>query len=364
MTMANAKYKAVHYINQFYGQIGGEEKADVRFTVKEGPFGPGMLLQKELGDDVAIVATIICGDNYFASNLKEASEELLKLVAPYAPDIFFAGPAFGAGRYGIASGQACKSAGEAFKIPTVGGMHEENPGVELYRPHAYIAKTHNSAAKMGEAVAKMADIGKKLLKNTHGHVFVGGFGIGTPEEEGYFPQMMIRNVFVEKTAAKRSVDMLLAKIAGKPFKTEMPYAEFEKIDPPKPIKDLSKCRIAVVSDGGLVDKTNTAKLKTRGCNVWGKYTLDEFFAADKKSEDFYVSHTGYFGDHVIADRNRMIPYDVLTEMKKEEKIGGIHPNFYTTCGNSTVAKWCARMGDEIVEELMRDKVDAVILTST
>jgi len=34
--MAQKKWKAVHYINQFYGQIGGEEAADVRFSIQEG----------------------------------------------------------------------------------------------------------------------------------------------------------------------------------------------------------------------------------------------------------------------------------------------------------------------------------------
>ena len=105
------KLRAVHYINQFYGQLGGEDMADVGFSVKEGPVGPGALFAKALGDRGEVVATIICGDNYFASKPEEASEELIKLVEKYAPDLFFAGPAFAAGRYGIACGQACKAVG-------------------------------------------------------------------------------------------------------------------------------------------------------------------------------------------------------------------------------------------------------------
>ena len=56
--MAQKKLRVVHYINQFFGQIGGEDKADVGFSVKEGPVGPGMLLQKHLGDRGEIVGTI------------------------------------------------------------------------------------------------------------------------------------------------------------------------------------------------------------------------------------------------------------------------------------------------------------------
>ena len=60
--MEEKKLKVVHYLNQFFGQIGGEDKATTGFVVKEGPVGPGLALQKELGDKGEIVATIICGD--------------------------------------------------------------------------------------------------------------------------------------------------------------------------------------------------------------------------------------------------------------------------------------------------------------
>ena len=66
--MAEKKLRVVHYLNQFFGQIGGEEKATTGFMVKEGPVGPGLALQKELGDRAEIVATVICGDDYFAGN--------------------------------------------------------------------------------------------------------------------------------------------------------------------------------------------------------------------------------------------------------------------------------------------------------
>ena len=42
--------KVVHYINQFYAQIGGEEHADQVPLLKKGPVGPGLALQKALED--------------------------------------------------------------------------------------------------------------------------------------------------------------------------------------------------------------------------------------------------------------------------------------------------------------------------
>ena len=86
--------KVVHYINQFYGGIGGEEKADVKPEVREGIVGPGMALNSALGAEAQIVATIICGDSYFNENIDEATAEILEMIKKYEPDLFIAGPAF------------------------------------------------------------------------------------------------------------------------------------------------------------------------------------------------------------------------------------------------------------------------------
>ena len=43
--------KIVHYLNQFFGQIGGEEKADISPRLKEGPVGPGAALNNMWSED-------------------------------------------------------------------------------------------------------------------------------------------------------------------------------------------------------------------------------------------------------------------------------------------------------------------------
>lgn len=53
-----AKYKIVHYINQFFAGIGGEEKADYTPELREGVVGPGMGLKAALGEDYEIVSTL------------------------------------------------------------------------------------------------------------------------------------------------------------------------------------------------------------------------------------------------------------------------------------------------------------------
>jgi glycine reductase len=72
------RIRVVHYLNQFFAQIGGEDKGDVGPGVKEGPLGPGRALQQALGENGEVVATIFCGDNYFAENQDEAIDALLR----------------------------------------------------------------------------------------------------------------------------------------------------------------------------------------------------------------------------------------------------------------------------------------------
>lgn len=130
-----AKYKIVHYINQFFAGIGGEEKADYKPEVREEALGPGAALAQALGEDYEIVATVICGDNYFGENLDEATDTIIDMVKKYEPDVFFAGPAFNAGRYGVACGTIDHSEDRKFcrydeKSPT---FHRQSDSKDGYR---------------------------------------------------------------------------------------------------------------------------------------------------------------------------------------------------------------------------------------
>ena len=81
--------KVVHYINQFFANIGGEEKADYPVEVREAEvIGPGLAFKQAFGEEAEIVATIICGDSYFNENLDKAKAEILEVVKKYNPDVF------------------------------------------------------------------------------------------------------------------------------------------------------------------------------------------------------------------------------------------------------------------------------------
>ena len=55
-------FKVVHYINQFFAGIGGEEMAHVAPELKEGIVGPGDAFNKAWKGEAEIVKTIVCGD--------------------------------------------------------------------------------------------------------------------------------------------------------------------------------------------------------------------------------------------------------------------------------------------------------------
>src|SRR5437870_159787 len=139
--MAYQSIRVVHYVNQFFGGIGGEDKADAPLQIREGPVGPGLGLQQALGERGQIVATLIGGDNYFNSEMALARAAVLEAIAKYQPHVVVAGPAFNAGRYGMACGEVCKAAAEELGIPSVTAMFPENPGVSLYHRQVYILPT-------------------------------------------------------------------------------------------------------------------------------------------------------------------------------------------------------------------------------
>lgn len=348
-----SKIRVVHYINQFFAGIGGEEKADIPPELREGVVGPGMALNKAFKEDAEIVATVICGDSYFNENLKEAKETVLEMVKKHNPDLFIAGPAFNAGRYGTACGTICKAVEDELGIPVVTAMYVENPGADMYKKDIYIISTGNSAATMRKAIPALSKLALKLGKNEE---------IGSPEEEGYIQRGVRKNVFLEKRGASRAVEMMVKKLKGEEFVTEYPMPDFDNVDPNPAVKDISKAKIALVTSGGIVPKGNPDHIESSSASKYGKYDIDG--VTDLTEETHETAHGGYDPVYANEDSDRVLPVDVLRDMEKEGVIGELHRYFYTTTGNGTSVANSKKFAAEFSEQLKADGVDAVILTST
>jgi len=343
--------RIVHYINQFFGQIGGEEVADYPLEVREGCVGPGVGLQKALGDSAQIVATIICGDTYFVEH-KEAAEKIKDILREKRADLFVAGPAFLAGRYGVACGEACKSAYE-IGIEAVCSMNEDNPGVLMYRRYAYILPCGDSARYMTSTIKNMSEFIMRIARNEM---------IDEPKKDGYI-QRGIRKVFMsDKTGAERAVDMLLDKMSGKSYKTELPMPIFEKIEPSPAIKDIKSATIALITTGGLVPKGNPDRLEASAAMKYVVHRLEEYGGAELPNAE--TVHGGYDPIYVNEDGKRVLPADVLKDMEDRGDIGHLYNKVFVTTGTAMPTVRAKEFGKAIAEELMAEKVDGVILTST
>ena len=118
-----SQFRVMHYLNQFFAGVGGEDKADVPLYSQEGPMGPGKRLQDLLRDSANIVITTYCGDNYFSEHTDDVLGKISQIARDQAVDIVVAGPAFEAGRYGFACIEVCHFLSSSAGLPCVTGMY-------------------------------------------------------------------------------------------------------------------------------------------------------------------------------------------------------------------------------------------------
>jgi glycine reductase len=358
--------KAIHYINQFFAGIGGEEKADHAPEIREGLVGPAMALNAAL--DAEVTHTVICGDNFMGSHTDEAIEQIIGFLQDKEFDIFVAGPAFRAGRYGVACGHICKAVKKHFGVPVLTSMNDENPGVDMFKKDMPIFIGGKSAAKMRADVKKMSKYGNKILA---GEPTLGA------EAEGYFVRGVRQQVWLQGAeaipAAQRGVEMLLKKLAGEPYQTELVIPKVDMVPIAPPVQDLSKAKIALVTSGGIVPVDNPDRIQSASATRWGKYDISMLDRLPAAGDDcpqssphkaYKTIHAGYDPAAADADPNVCVPLDALRAYQKEGKIGAIATHFYSTVGTGTTQAEAAKMGTEIVEHLRQDGVDAVIMTST
>ncbi len=342
--------KIIYYLNQFFGQIGGEEKAGIAPSFTTEKIGPAEAFFEKV-EDAECVGTIICGDNYFNENKEEAIKFIDEVFSKNEIDMLVAGPAFNAGRYGVACGELAVHVAETYEIPVVSGMYKENPGLEMCKLKAYVAETKDSAADMRKSLPTMAALANKIIKNEE----------LDPLKDGYFKQGKRKTILVENNGSRRAVDMLIARLKGEEFETEMPMPTFDKVTPGAKIEDLSKATFALVTTGGIVPIGNPDKIQSASARKWGKYSV---VGRENLEGDFCTIHGGFDPVYANAKPDRVVPFDILKKFEKEGKIGKVHDFFYTTTGTGTAVGNAIQFGQEIGKELKEAGVDAVIVTST
>lgn len=346
--------RVAHYLNQFFGQIGGEEKAPVGVSFHEGAVGPGALLQEHLQGNGSVIQTLICGDNFFAGQPQEALDIMLERLRAVHADLLVAGPAFKAGRYGMACGRLCEEANQVRGIPTVTAMHQDNPAVEIFRTRTFIVAAGPTATTMTEDVRRMVALGLKLVR---------GGPLGPAREEGYLPRGIVRNGLAKTRAVDRAVEMLLQKLAGGPFQTEIAIPRYPPVTPSPPVKDLKHATIVLVTEGAIVPKGNPDRLEFWGATKFGAYRIEGL--TDLDPEAFDCVHGGIDPTFAKADPDRILPLDVMRDLEREGRIGKLFPFFYATSGGGTPMGSAERFAQGIFADIKaRGGADAAILTAT
>ncbi|MBM3223260.1 MAG: glycine/betaine/sarcosine/D-proline family reductase selenoprotein B [Candidatus Tectomicrobia bacterium] len=344
--------RVVHYVNQFFGGMGGEEMAHVGISVASAPVGASRALQQALGEHGTVVSTLIGGDNYVSEQRSAALAAIMAHLQQLQPEVVMAGPAFNAGRYGLACAEVCKVA-QGLGVPAVTAMHPENPGTLSYPADVLIVPTSATSVEMPTALAAMVRLALKLSR---------GAELGPAHVEGYLPRGIRRLYDRQRPGYLRALDMLQAKLRGEPFRTEVPIHAPETVAPAAPLADLSRATIAMVTTGGLVRKGNPDKQVSANATRYYRHTVAELRSLS--GTDWEAYHAGYFNHIVNANPNYILPLNFLRDVEDEGSIGGVFESIYALPGVSTPVAISKRMGASIAEDLKAGGVDGCLLLAT
>ena len=345
--------KVIHYLNQFFGGVGGEEHANDPPHVVEGAVGPGRALNAALGDAGSVLATVVCGDNYFVENEAEAESFVTGAIEKYRPDVVVAGPAFDSGRYGLACGLVCKIAGQS-GVPGISAMEPDNPGVGVYRRDFVCVPTSANVTDMTRILASVAPLAIKLGS---------GEQLGPAEAEGYIPRGYRKDVQRERHGARRATDMVLARIKGESFDSEIVIRDYDHVPPPSPLDTLKNVKIGVVTSGGLVPKGNPDKQSAARADSIFHYDIGGM--SELAQGEWETIHGGY-GHHWVNERdpNYVVPLRSLRILESKGQIGSVYGQYISTVGNQTSITNAKRFGAEIRKEFQEEGVGAVVLVPT
>jgi glycine reductase complex component B subunit gamma len=340
--------KIVHYVNQFFAGMGGEDSAGTGPELRDGPIGPGRKLANLLGDEHEIVATAICGDDYAASH-QDFAADLVAQAKERGAEMIVAGPSFTSGRYGMACARIAAAASEA-GLPALASMHPENPGLGEAAGTA-VVESGQTARKMKESLERFAAAALKVAA-----------GEELTAEDGRIGPVARTNRMADQSAAERAVALLLTRLGGDKDATEIPLPDFDSVTPAAPVADVTDALIALVTEGGFVPAGNPDRLESARATKWVRHALEGLDSAE--SGEFESVHGGFSTQWANADPNRILPLDVAREMEREGAIGRLHGEYLGTTGNGTTVADARRFGMEWAAELRQANIQAVILTAT
>jgi glycine reductase len=232
-------------------------------------------------------------------------------------------------------------------------MFSENPGVDLYRRKTYILPTTPTALGMNETLGRLGRFGIRLARHEE---------IGSAAVEGYYGKGMHQTRILDRPAAERALDMLVARIAGQKFVTELTLPAVDHVTPAPPIGDLASAKLALVTTGGIVPKGNPDGLKQSNSTAWRAYPIA---GVDSLEAGKYESiHSGYDATAANANPNYVLPLDAARELERAHAFGSLDDHYIVTTGVGTAVVEARRMGREMAAQFKEQGISGVILTAT
>ncbi len=347
--------KVLHYLNQFFAGIGGEEKAGQELIFMPQAVGIGVEIAKSLQQRGVEYAILACGDNYFHEREEHALQAMRASIDRFQPDFFLAGPAFNAGRYGIACAKACSWVRDNWRIPAITGMDENNPGTQEIGRQVFVVQTGASTASMAEAAKRFSALLELLIAQDPA-------GAEAFRAEHCLPIPRRFTVRTGKPDYVRAVELMLAKLNGAAYESEIPLIATARHTIPNLTGSLKDATVALVTEGGLVPKGNPDRLESSRGSRYFKYSLAGL--DDLKCGEFAAMHTGYDTSMVDEDPDRILPLDAMRELEKNRRFKKLHERYFVTTGTGAMPSKMAELGAGIAGELASSGVNAVILTAT
>src|SRR5262249_55456371 len=189
-----------------------------------------------------------------------------------------------------------------------------------------------------------------------------GEALGPASVEGYLPRGLRKHGLRDAPGYVRALDMLMAKLRGQPYTSEVPYQAPAAVEPAPPVADPGQTTLALITAGGLVPIGNPEGQTAGNAQKYFRYSIEKLQRLEPGEWEAY--HAGYFTHLVNANPNYVLPLGYLRELRAEGLVGRLHPPAPTRPGVSTPVATSKRLGEGIAAQLREGQVGGCILVST
>ena len=119
--------KVLMIFDQTPAGLGGKENPNLPLGGKMMPIGSASMLEPALkAEDGKVVATIYCGDAFFAEHEEEVTRKVVGMTKKINPDVVICGPAFNYKGYAAMAAKLAKAIEKEADIPAIAAMSQEN----------------------------------------------------------------------------------------------------------------------------------------------------------------------------------------------------------------------------------------------